>query len=57
MVAIGDNQQPRSKAEIDHIKDTIEENRARIQHACLEAKAAVNKVEDEKRKIKAAFIW
>ncbi|KAK3096612.1 hypothetical protein FSP39_001697 [Pinctada imbricata] len=57
LVAVGDDEQPRSKEDIERISHVVEDNRARMQHAWLEARAAVNKVEDEKKKIKAAFLW
>ena len=49
--------QPRSEEEIKRITDTIETNRAKMQHACLEARAAVTVVEEAMKKIKTAFLW
>jgi len=48
---------PRRKPKIDEISSIIEQNRAKMQHACLESRAAIQRVEDSKKKIKAAFIW
>ncbi|XP_033740049.1 uncharacterized protein LOC117327253 isoform X2 [Pecten maximus] len=55
-VAMVDNV-PRSQAEIKEISSTIEQNRAKMQHACLESRSAIQIVEDSKKKIKAAFLW
>ncbi|XP_062615884.1 uncharacterized protein LOC134277575 [Saccostrea cucullata] len=49
--------QPRSKEEIKNITEVIETNRAKMQHACLEARAAITVVEDAMMKIKTAFLW
>lgn len=56
-VATAEQGQPRSEEEIKRITDIIETNRAKMQHACLEARAAVSVVEDAMKKIKTAFLW
>lgn len=56
-VATAEQGQPRSEQEIKRITDIIETNRAKMQHACLEARAAVSVVEDAMKKIKTAFLW
>ncbi|KAJ8314587.1 hypothetical protein KUTeg_006737, partial [Tegillarca granosa] len=47
---------PRTKDELNQISSTIEQNRAKMQHALLESRAAVDIIEDSKVKIKAAFL-
>ncbi|KAJ8314585.1 hypothetical protein KUTeg_006735, partial [Tegillarca granosa] len=42
--------------ELNQISSTIEQNRAKMQHALLESRAAVDIIEDSKVKIKAAFL-
>lgn len=49
--------QPRSEDEIKMISEIIETNRAKMQHACLEARAAETVVEEAMKKIKTAFLW
>lgn len=56
VVAMVDNV-PRSQAEIKEISATIEQNRAKMQHACLECRSAIQIVDDSKKKVKAAFLW
>lgn len=48
---------PRSQTDIKEISAAIEQNRAKMQHACLESRSAIQIVEDSKKKIKAAFLW
>lgn len=48
---------PRPKDEVNKISDIIVQNRARMQHTKLESAKLIDKVEDYKKKIKAAFLW